>query len=85
MTTAEEILALVGLAIGLVVLLVVLALFHNVIRPALESDRYARSILDAGIGIAKNLDPVPALLRTRELALAVPGLAVAYLKKLGLV
>ena len=85
MSTLEEILALVGLAIGLVVLVVVLILFNSVIRPAREINGYASHILTGGIGIAKNLDPVPALLHTRDLAQAVPGLAVAYLKKLGLI
>ena len=84
MSTGIEILALIGLAVGLVVLLAVLGLFINTLRPVREIDRYASDILEAGVGIAKNLDDAPAILRTRELATAVPGLAVAYLKKLGL-
>jgi hypothetical protein len=60
---------------------VVVALFNRVVRPALEIDRYAQDILDAGVGIATNLDDVGELERTRELATAVPDLAVAYLRK----
>jgi hypothetical protein len=77
------ILALIGLAVGLVLLLVVLALFNRVVLPALEIDRYAKRILDAGLGIAGNVDGVDELRRTRELATAVPGLATAYLERLG--
>ena len=73
-------LSLVGLALGLVILLLVLALFNRVVRPALEIMRYAEDILDGGIGIAKNLDGVDELARTRELALSLPPLAVAYLE-----
>jgi hypothetical protein len=49
----------------------------------LEIRRYSEDILDAGVGIAKNLDAVDELGQTRELAQAAPGLAVAYLSKLG--
>jgi hypothetical protein len=53
-----------------------------VVRPLLEIKRYASDTLEAGVGIATNLDGVDELGRTRELANAVPGLAVAYLQKL---
>lgn len=79
-STGTSVLALIGLGLGLVVLLVVLALFNGVVRPALEIDRYAGEILDGGLGIARNLDGVDELARTRDLATAVPGLAVAYLE-----
>lgn len=84
-STGEAILAWIGLGLGLVVAVVVVLLFNRVIGPALEIERYADSILDAGVKIATNLDDADAILRTRELATAVPGLAVAYLKKLGAV
>ena len=77
-------LALVGLGLGLVVALVVVALFSAVLRPVGEIERYAADILEYGIGIAGNLDGVDEAVRTRELATAVPGLATAYLRKLGL-
>jgi len=83
-TTSQAILAIVGLALLLVVAVVVLILLDNLRRPVDEIDRYASHILDAGVGIAKHLDGVDALVTTRDLATAVPGLAVAYLKKAGL-
>lgn len=76
-------LAWIGLALGLVVAVLVVWLFDRVVRPALEIERYSRDILDAGLGIARNLDGVDEAVRTRDLATAVPGLAVAYLRKLG--
>ena len=84
-STAGAVLAIVGLVLGAVVLLVVIALFTRIMRPAGEIDAYARDILTAGVGIATNLDGVEQLARTRALGGAVPGLAVAYLRKLGLV
>jgi hypothetical protein len=80
-TTGEAILAWIGVTLLLVVALVVLALLNRVVRPALEIDRYAEDILQAGVGIAKNLDDVDQLAKTHELGGAVPGLAVAYLEK----
>lgn len=84
MSTAAIVLAWIGLALGLVIALTVVFLFNRVMRPALEIDRYARDILVAGVAIATNLDGVDEAVRTRELAVALPGLAVRYLKKLGL-
>jgi hypothetical protein len=81
-STAGAILAWIGLALGVVVLILVIALLNRVMRPALEIKRYADDILEAGVGIARNLDDADQILRTRELATAVPGLAVAYLQKL---
>ena len=83
MSTGGVVLAWIGLALGLIVALLVVFLFSRVVRPALEVERYSRDILDAGLGIARNLDGVDEAVRTRDLATAVPGLAVAYLKKLG--
>jgi hypothetical protein len=83
-TTGQAVLAFIGLALLLVIAVVVLLLLDNVRRPVDEIDRYSTHILDAGVGIAKNLDGVDDLATTHELATAVPGLAVAYLKKAGL-
>jgi hypothetical protein len=80
-STAEAVLAFIGLALGLVVAVVVVLLFNRVVIPAFEIRRYAEDIRDAGVGTAKNLDDADALMRTRELATAVPPLAVAYLEK----
>ena len=79
-STGIAVLALVGLALGLVVLLVVLALFNRIVRPAMEIDGYAKDILAGGVGIAKGVDGVDELARTRELVTSVPPLAVAYLE-----
>lgn len=76
-------LAWAGLAAGVGVLGVVVALFQRVIEPAMEIDRYASDILDSGLAIARNLDGVDELDRTRDLGAAVPGLALAYLARLG--
>jgi type II secretory pathway component PulM len=82
-STTVVVFAWIGLALGLVVALVVVWLFDRIVRPALEIERYSRAILDAGLGITRNLDGVDEAVRTRDLATAVPGLAVAYLQKLG--
>jgi hypothetical protein len=79
-STGIAVLSLIGLAVGLAILLVVLALFNRVVRPALEIDSYAKDILAGGIGIAKNLDGVDELAKTRDLATSLPPLAVAYLE-----
>lgn len=81
MTTA---LAVVGLLLLLVVAVVVLVLLESVRRPLAEIDAYATDILEAGVGIATNLDAVDQLGRTHELGGAVPGLAVGYLERAGL-
>jgi hypothetical protein len=79
-STGIAILALIGLAVGLVAALVVVALFNRIVRPALEIDRYAQHILAGATGIGRNLDGVDELARTRDLATSVPPLAVAYLE-----
>jgi hypothetical protein len=81
MATGSAVLAWIGLALLLVVAVVVLMLLNRVVRPALEIKAYADDILEAGVGIAKNLDDVDQLTRTHELATAVPPLALAYLEK----
>jgi len=82
-STTAVVFAWIGLGLGLVAALLVVWLFDRVVRPALEIERYSRAILDAGLGITRNLDGVDEAVRTRDLATAVPGLAVAYLRKLG--
>ena len=83
-TTGQAVLAWIGLVLLLVVAVLVLVLLENVRRPIAEIDRYAEHILDAGVGIAKNLDGVDDLATTHQLSQAVPGLAVGYLKRAGL-
>jgi len=82
-STTVAVFAWIGLALGLVVALLVVWLFDRVVRPLLEIERYSRAILDAGLGITRNVDGVDEAVRTRDLATAVPGLALAYLQKLG--
>lgn len=66
-------------AIGLLVVApVVVILASYVIRPALECARYADDILEHGVGITVALEPVPALLTTRELVGTVTANAVGY-------
>lgn len=66
-------------AIGLfVVAPVVVALASYVIRPARECVRYADDILIHGVGITAAVEPVPALLTTRDAAHEVAGHAVNY-------
>jgi hypothetical protein len=77
--------AAVGLGAGVPVLGLVVALFGRVTRPAGEIDRYATDIRDAAVAIHANLEGLAELERTHALATAVPGLAVAYLQKLGAV
>ena len=81
-STGEAVLAFVGLALGLAVLALVIGLLNRVMRNAREIDRYADHILDAGLGIASNLDDADQIARTRDLGAAVPGLGVAYIRKL---
>lgn len=77
--------AWIGLGAGVPVLGLVVALFEGVMRPAREIDRYADDILAAGLAISANLEGVEQLDHTRDLGAAVPGLAVAYLVRLGAV
>ena len=84
MSTLLTVLALLGLALGLAVALVVVVLFTRIVRHALEIARYADDILQHGVAVAMNLDGVDEAVRTRELATSVPPLAVRYLQKLGL-
>jgi hypothetical protein len=77
-STAVAVLAWIGLALGFAVVNVVAMLLNRVLRPLREIKRYADEILDAGLGIAKNLDGLDEVVRTHELATAVPGLATAF-------
>ena len=69
----------VASAVGLLVVApLVVLLASYVIRPARQAARYADDILEHGVGISAALEPVPALLRTRELVADVTTNAVAY-------
>lgn len=79
----NAILAWLALAIGLVGAVAAVALLTRVVRQALEIERYADAILEAGLGIARNTDGLDELSRTRQLAAAVPGLSSDYLSDAG--
>jgi hypothetical protein len=79
-STGIAVLSLIGLAVGLFILISVVSMFNRVVRPALEIDGYAKNILDGGIGIAKGVEGVDELAKTRDLVNSVPPLAVAYLE-----
>jgi hypothetical protein len=61
----------------------VIMLANRVIRRAVEIRKYADDILEHGVGLAGNLDPVPALGATAESISRVKGLAVRYLGAAG--
>ena len=64
-------LAWLGLANGLAACVTALVALNRVLRPLREIERYADDILDAGLGIARNLDGVDEAVRTRELVTAL--------------
>lgn len=68
----------IGLGLGVLVLGVVVALLNRLIRSALEIERYAKRTLDAGLAIARNVDGVDELARTRQAAGALAERASAY-------
>ncbi len=70
---------LVGL---LVVIPLVILLANRVIRPAREIRRYADDILEHGVLLTGNLDPVPALEDTRMIVRRVTNNAVGYVTAL---
>ncbi len=83
MSTTAVVFTWIGLVLGAAVLVVVVLLLDRVLTPILEVRRYADDILAAGVGIARNVDGIDEAVHTRDLATAVPGLAGAYLRKLG--
>ena len=69
----------IGNALGVVVVLpLVVMLMSQVVRPVRQIAWYADDILEHGVGLTANLDPVPALVRTRELVAEVTEHAVGY-------
>lgn len=67
----------------LAVVPVVLLLANRVLRPALEIERYADDILEHGVELTTNLDPVPALADTQRLVAETKDLAVRYVGAAG--
>jgi hypothetical protein len=81
--TVVAILALVGLAIGLVVLFVVIGLLQGVLAPLRRILADVQSAQTAPM-LQRGVQGTDQLNRTRRLAESVPDLAAAYLVKLGL-
>lgn len=68
MSTAAVVWSVIGLVVlYLVVAPLVVYLAHRLLRRMQEVRRYADDVLEHGVGITANLDPVPALLETRDL------------------
>lgn len=61
----------------------VLLLANRVIRPAVEVQRYADDILEHGVLLTEKLEPVPAIVDTRDLVAAARSLSVAYVGAVG--
>jgi hypothetical protein len=81
--TTVAVLALIGLAAGLLVLVFVVVLLQGVLGPLLRILADVRSAQTAPM-LKTGVKGTDQLGRTRQLADAVPGPAVAYLGKLGL-
>ena len=80
---ASAILAWLTVVVALVGALAAVALLGRVVRPALEIERYAKDILDAGLAIARNLDGADELARSRELATSVTQGVGRHTERLG--
>ena len=65
-----------------VVVPVVILLANRIIRRATEISRYGDDILEHGVNLSGNLDPVPALLDTEQLVETATGHAVRYVTAL---
>lgn len=70
-------------AFFLVVVPVVIAIASRVVWAAKEIRDYAHDVLDHGVGLAGNLDPVPELITTRDLVREAGGGLGAYGQAVG--
>jgi len=61
----------------------VILLANRVLRPATEIRKYADDILEHGVALTKNVEPIPALIDTAASISRVKGLAVRYLTAAG--
>ena len=78
LSTANGAFAAFVLFVGLVGALAAVVLLTRVVIPALEIRRYARDIEVAGDAIARNLEGVGELDRTRTLVAPLPERVEAY-------
>ncbi len=70
-------------AVALVVVVpLVILLANRIIRAGIEINHYADDILEHGVLLSGNLDPVPALLDTQDLVGVATGNAVRYVTAL---
>jgi hypothetical protein len=74
LSTGLLVLTCIGLAALLGLAVQVLILLNRVLRPLREIKQNADEILEFGLKIAKNLDGADEIVRTRELATALPAL-----------
>ncbi len=81
--TTTAVFALIGLAIGLVVLAVVISLLNGVLRPLRRIQGDLQSARGAPM-LERGVPGTDQLGATRRLAESLPDLAVAYLQKLSL-
>jgi hypothetical protein len=82
-STTVSVLAVIGLAVGLVVLGVVIFLLSNVLAPLRSILRDLQSARTAPM-LERGVPGTDQLSTTRRLAESVPDLALAYLQKLSL-
>ncbi len=73
---------IVNAVVLLVVVPLVIFLANRVIRPGLEINAYADDILEHGVLLSKALEPVPALVTTRDEVQNITGSAVRYVTAL---
>lgn len=71
-----------NIAALLVVVPLVVLLANRVIRPAVEISKYADDILEHGVLLTQNLEPVPVLADTVGLVDGITGEAVRYVTAL---
>lgn len=79
--TTVAVLAVIGLAIGLIVLVVVIWLLNDVLTPLRNTLRDLESARTAPM-LQRGVPGTEQLATTRRLAESVPDLALAYLQKL---
>ena len=82
MSTTQTVLAIVGLVAGLVVLLVVIRLLNNTLKPLLAIKADVQNALKAPM-LEHGVKGTDQLGQTRRLADSLPDLALRYLQKLG--
>ncbi|NNF65774.1 MAG: hypothetical protein HKN07_16130 [Acidimicrobiia bacterium] len=62
----------------LVIVPLVVYIANRIVRPAEEIDLYAANILQHGVAITGNLDPVPAIIDTRDMVVVAKHGVVRY-------